>query len=256
MNLRTALIVSWPMAQPGAVLAFDEIAARGASFLAALKVDLPCLQQLQASEVVHDVQLSEQGMTWRATLVETSQMALRFTGNGVAAFDHFQQDHELVRQAQNSLPLDYRLALSDAREPSLDTRTASLRQRMRRDRQGRNLHIAARTDQCELLLPEHLPHHMPLAEVCQVHVRILNMSRTRALIKLAVALHLPTSHATMPAGTELQLLRGHRFADVEAGHRLQVAMDTRQVLLLQAAATRRWEDGTVHALELHAIQDN
>ena len=131
-----------------------------------------------------------------------------------------------------------------------------MRQRMRRVRQGRNLHIAARADQCELPLPEHLPHHMPLAEVCQVRVRILNMSRTRALIKLADALLLPTSHATMPAGTELQLLRGHRFADVEAGHRLQVAMDTRQVLLLQAAATRRWEDGTVHALELHAIQDN
>lgn len=255
MNLRTALIVSWPMAQPGAILAFDEIAARGAAFLAALKVDLPYLQQLQASEVVHDVQLTPQGMTWRATLREIPQMALRFSGKGVAVFDHFQQELELVRRAQNHLPLDYRLAMSDAREPSSDKRIATLRQRMRRDRQGRRMHIAAHADQCELLLPEHLPYLMSLAELCEVHVRILNMSRTRALVKLASAVHLPTSLATIPAGTELQLLRGHRFSSIETGHRLQVAMDTRQVLAVQAAVTRRWEDGTVNSLELHALPD-
>ncbi len=255
MNLRTALIVSWPMAQPGAILAFDEIAARGAAFLAALKVDLPYLQQLQASEVVHDVQLTPQGMTWRATLREIPQMALRFSGKGVAVFDHFQQELELVRRAQNHLPLDYRLAMSEAREPSSDTRIATLRQRMRRDRQGRRMHIAAHADQCELLLPEHLPYLMSLAELCEVHVRILNMSRTRALVKLASAVHLPTSLATIPAGTELQLLRGHRFSSIETGHRLQVAMDTRQVLAVQAAVTRRWEDGTVNSLELHALPD-
>jgi len=256
MNLRTAPIVSWPMAQPGAILAFDEIAARGAAFLAALKADLPCLQQLQASEVVHDVQLTAQGMTWRATLREVPQMALRFAGKGVPVVDHFQQELELVRRAQNHLPLDYRLAMSDAREPLSDTRIATLRQRMRRDRQGRRLHIAARADQCELLLPEHLPHLMPLAELCEAHVWILNMSRTRALVKLASAVHVPTSLATVPAGTELPLLRGHRFSSIEAGHRLQVAMDTRQVLPVQAAVTRRWDDGTVDLLELHGMPDH
>ena len=254
MNLRIALIASWPMAQPDAILAFDEIAARGAAFLAALKVDLPYLQQLQASEVVHDVQLTPQGMTWRATLREIPQMALRFSEKGVV-FDHFQQELELVRRAQDHLPLDYRLAMSDAREPSSDKRIATLRQRMRRDRQGRRMHIAARAEQCELLLPEHLPCLMSLAELCEVRVRILNMSRTRALVKLASAVHLPTSLATIPAGAELQLLRGHRFSSIEAGHRLQVAMDTRQVLAVQAAVTRRWEDGTVNSLELHALPD-
>ena len=68
-----------------------------------LKVDLPYLQQLHASEVVHDVQLTPQGMTWRATLREIPQMALRFPGKGVAVFDHFQQELELVRRAQDHL---------------------------------------------------------------------------------------------------------------------------------------------------------
>lgn len=256
MNLRTAPIVAWQMAQPGAILAFDEIAARGAAFLAALKVDLPCLQQLQASQVKHDVQVTAQGMTWRATLCEIPQMALRFAGKGAAVVDHFLHELELVRRAQDHLPLDYRLAMSDAREPSSDTRIAALRQRMRRDRQGGRLHIAARADQCELLLPEHLPHRMPLAELCEVHVRVLNLSRTRALVKLASTVLLPTSLATIPAGTDLQLLRGPRFSGIEAGHQLQVAMDTRQVLMLQAAVNRRWDDGTVDSLELHGMPNH
>lgn len=255
MILRNALIVSWPMAQPGAILSIDEITSRTASYVAALKIDLPCLLHLQASEVVHDVQVTPQGMTWRATLREVPQLAFRFAGRGTGVFDHFQQELEMVRRAQDKLPQDYRLAMSDAREPSADTRTANLRQRMRRDRHGRRLHIAAQADQFELLLPEHLPHLMPLAELCQAQVRILNMSPNWATVKLANSLHLPSSHISIPPGTNLQLLRGSRFSGVEAGHQLQAAMDTRQVLRIRAAVARRWESGAVNSLELHGFSE-
>ena len=33
-------------------------------------------------------------------------------------------------------------------------------------------------------------------------------------------------------------------------------MDTRQVLTVQAAVTRRWDDGTVDLLELHTLPDH
>jgi hypothetical protein len=253
MILRTALIVSWPMAQPGAILSIDEITSRTAAYLTAIKIDLPCLQHLQASEVLHDVQVTAQGMTWRATLREVPQIALRFAGKEAGGFDLFQQDLELLRQAQDKLTQDYRLAMSDAREPSSDTRTANLRQRVRHDRQGRRLHIAAQADQFELLLPEHLPHLMPLAEVCEAQIQILNMSSNWATVKLANVLHLPSSNISIPLGTKLQLLRGSRFSGVEAGHQLQTAMDTRQVLRIRAAVARRWESGAVNSLELHGF---
>lgn len=251
MRLRTAPIVSWPLAHQGAILDLAEISLRCTALRAALMADLPCLQQLQASEVVQEVEITPHGMAWNATLRESMQMGLRLFVSGAAALDHFQQELNLVRRAQERLPQEYRLAQSDAHEPAANTRISVLRQRMKRDGRGRQLQIAAHADQCELLLPEHLPHQMPLAELCEAHARVLNISRTRALVKLANAVTLPISNTTIPAGTELQLLRGHRFTNVDAGHRLQQAMDTRVIVRLLAAVTRRWDDGTVSALELH-----
>ncbi|WP_439115623.1 hypothetical protein [Hydrogenophaga sp.] len=256
MRLRTAPIVSWPLAHQGAILDVAEISLRCTAFRAALMADRPCLQQLQAAEVVQQVEITPRGMAWNATRRESTQMGLRLFVYGAAALDPFQQELNLVRRTQKRLPQEYRAAPSDAHEPAANTRVSVLRQHMRRDGCGRQLQIVAHADQCELLHPEHLPHQMPLAELCEVHARVLNIIRTRALVKLANAVTLPISNTTMPAGTKLQLLRGHRFTSVDAGHRLQLAMDTRLIVRLLAAVTQRWDDGTFSALELHGLPDH
>ena len=97
-----------------------------------------------------------------------------------------------------------------------------------------------------------MPVQMPLAELCSIDVTVLQLTRTRAVIRLKHAAHLSGAGTSqIPAGAEFQLLRGTRFSDVAAGHRLQAAMDTRQVLQLTAAVVRRWDDGTISQLELH-----
>lgn len=252
MELRECLITTWPFAEAGSTLDFVEISTRRSEFLARLTADLPCLQQLRSSVVTDSLQNTSDGMVWRAVLIEIPQLGLRFQGSASSSADAFDQEVERLRKAQARLSMEYRLALSPARDPSNDERTAGLRRRAKRHGRDRRLQIAGRDNQCELLLPDHMPDQMPLAELCSIHVTVLQLTRTRALVKLARETHLSGAGASIiKAGTELQLLRGHGFSDVGAGHRLQAAMDTRQVLHLQAAVVRRWDDGSVNLVELH-----
>lgn len=251
MELRERLITTWPFSEEGSTLDFVEISTRRSEFLARLTADLPCLQQLRSSVVTDSLQNTSNGMVWRAVLKEIPQLGLRFQGSGSSSADAFDQEVERLRKAQDRLGMEYRLALSPARDPANDERTAGLRRRAKKHGRDRRLQIAGRDNQCELLLPDHMPDQMPLAELCSIHVTVLQLTRTRALVKLAGEAHLSGAGAsTIKAGTELQLLRGHGFSDVGAGHRLQVAMDTREVLHLQTAVVRRWDDGTVSQLEL------
>lgn len=252
MELREWLITTWPFAQSGTTLDFVEMSARRSEFLARLMADLPCLQQLRSSVVIDALQSTTNGMVWRAVLKEIPQLGLRLHGSGSLGADAFDQEVEQLRKAQEQLGMEYRLALSPARDPANDERTAGLRRRAKKHGRDRRLQIAGRDDQCELLLPAHMPDQMPLAELCSLHVTVLQLTRTRALVKLARGAHLSGAGASIIlAGTELQLLRGNGFSDVGAGHRLQVAMDTRRVLHLQTAVVRRWDDGTVNQLELN-----
>ncbi len=251
MELRQFLIISRPFTSAHVLLAFDQVLARRQALLHELRTDLPCLNSLSAS-TLQDAQLAtENGIVWQAWLQETPQLSLRLPSRDRSAPDLYEQDVSRVRQAQQQLPAQFHLALSPARDPSSDERTASLRVRARRDGRNRKLRIASGAEQGELDLPAHLPSVMPLAERRQVLLRVLQLTPNWARVKLTESLHLMAGDALhLASGSELVMKRQGAFRSIENGHRLQSAMDARRILSVEVAVVRNWADGTPQHLEL------
>lgn len=265
MPNRTELITRFPLVESGQRMPKDALQAKEAELLKSLRDDVPVLNHLRASRLATDYEVVDKGLKLVVLLQEAAQVPLPFpaagTGRRAGTLDPFLEDLADVKRQASEAEGRIMIATSGASSPldgSADgphaSSTTTIRRRVRRGIAAGGVFVPDGPDARPLIIEQPSPT-LPQGARIVITARICALfpdSAQLASVRLTDARDSGLSFR-FSATKQLTLARVGPFLKVEAGTRLQTAMDSKVRLRLEVLAALDWATGKVVSFELRDI---
>ncbi len=253
MKLRQHLITRMPFGDHGISLGESALEKRRANLTQDLVSVLPCLKELNGSQLIvaHEFPVG----TWKLAfyLAELPQLALRLSAgrpqtDGLQ--DHFLNDVQKVLAQQQTISVRLGRATGATygglEEPSLKT----LRRYVRRHQFEGELLLASGPDPGIFPLDD-IPRVLPTSIAARIECRVDAIRRSSSDVRVLSARSADDGELmALPSGTAITLARLGLHRSLESGQRLLFALETKAALILKVNLVLAWADGAPDHLEL------
>jgi hypothetical protein len=246
-----------PLAESGRLLSDPERASLTDEMTQALKVDVPVLRFLRASELVTAEVASEDRLWLVFQLAETTQPALILSGD--ARRRCFLEEVQKARTQLESVEWRIREAMGEGRAPGdsvLDgpdeASTRAIRERIRRHSRGGQLLIPG-VPICRRIEVGSVPATLARGPRLKISARVVSMTRTRAELRNVVVDSADMQRAlTIPGLAECkEVVRDLRNHHLAIGEVLRQAMDAESRIDINVMVVLDWASGTALRFQTH-----
>lgn len=260
MSRWTEGLTRLPLAEADRLLSDEERASLANDMSQALRVDVPVLKHLRASELVTAEVVTDNRLWLVFQLAEATQPGLNFSGEA-----HRRRFLEEVQKARTQLEgVDWRTreAMGEGRNPDDGTpdsadesSTRAIRERVRRHAKGGQLLIPGVPIGRRIEIGT-VPSTLSRGPRLTISAQVASMTRTRAKLQRVVVAPADMPRAlTIPGLFECdELDRDLRDCHVEFGEALRNAMDTESRMDINAVVVLDWASGVALRFQTQNIE--